>query len=122
MVKNRKLIVRSWCIRCARAGRSDPYRRRARQDEEEREQHITTWSIDYAFMIVNGDLFTREEMERIGWDKTRDTVLVSEDLATGGIRAHLVVAPVDKDQGRHRRIWTRRCACSCQVGSRTIDC
>ena len=29
-------------------------------------------------------------MERVGWDKTRDTMLVSEDLATGGIRAHLV--------------------------------
>ena len=40
--------------------------------------------------------------------------LVSEDLATGGIRAHLVSAkrkrrPVDsrKCQGRHRRIWIR---------------
>ena len=43
-------------------------------------------------MIDNGDSCTREEMERIGWDKTRDTVLVSEDLATGGIRAHLVLA------------------------------
>ena len=32
------------------------------------------------------------EMERVGWDKTRDTVLVSEDLATGGIHAHLVLA------------------------------
>ena len=31
-------------------------------------------------------------MERVGWGKTRDTVLVSEDLATGGIRAHLVLA------------------------------
>ena len=41
-------------------------------------------------MIDNGDLCTREEMERVGWDKTRDTVLVSEDVATGGIRAHLV--------------------------------
>ena len=43
-------------------------------------------------MIDNGDLCEREEMERVGWDKTRDTVLVSEDLATGGIRAHLVSA------------------------------
>ena len=34
-------------------------------------------------------------MERVGWDKTRDTVLVSEDLATGGIRAHLVSAKGD---------------------------
>ena len=75
---------------------------------------MTTWSIDYAFMIDNGELCTREEMERVGWDETRDTVLVSEDLATGGIRAHLVFAkrkrrPVDsqKDQGRHRQ-----CACS----------
>ena len=33
---------------------------------------------------------TREEMERVGWDKTRDTVLVNEDLAIGGIRAHVV--------------------------------
>ena len=49
-------------------------RRRARQDEEEREQHITSWSIDYAFMTDNGDLCTREEMERVGWDNTRDTV------------------------------------------------
>ena len=68
---------------------------------------MTTWSIDYAFMIDTGDLCTREEMERVGWDKTRDTVLVSEDLATGGIRAHLVLGKrkrrlVDsrKDQGR----------------------
>ena len=84
---------RSWCVHCVRgAGRSDAHRRRARQDEEEREQHMTTWSIDYAFMIDNGDLCTKEEMERVGWDKTRDTVLVSEDLATGGIRAHLVLA------------------------------
>ena len=27
---------------------------------------MTTWSIDYAFMIDNGDLCTREEMERVG--------------------------------------------------------
>ena len=84
---------RSWCVQCVRgAGRSDAHRRRARQGEEEREQHITTWSIDYAFMIDNGDLCTREEMERVGWDKTRDTVLVSENLATGGIRAHVNLA------------------------------
>ena len=43
-------------------------------------------------MIDNGDLCTREEMERVGWDKTRDTVLVSEDLDTGGFRAHIVLA------------------------------
>ena len=48
-------------------------------------------------MIDNGDLCTREEMERVGWDKTRDTVLVSEDLATGGIRAHLVSAKGNGD-------------------------
>ena len=53
---------------------------------------MTTRSIDYAFMIESGDLCTREEMERVGWDKTRDTVLVSEDLASGLIRAHLVLA------------------------------
>ena len=90
---------------------------------------MTTWSMDYAFMIDKGDLCTKEEMERVGWGKTRDTVLVSEDLATGGIRAHLVSAkrkrrPVDsrKDPGRHRRIWIRRCVCSYLVGSRTSDC
>ena len=58
---------------------------------------MTTWSIDCAFMIDNGDLCTREEMERVGWDKTRDTVLVSQDLATGGIRAHLVSAKGNGD-------------------------
>ena len=58
---------------------------------------MTTWSIDYAFMIDTGDLCTREEMERVGWDKTRDTVLVSEDLATGGIRVHLVSAKGNGD-------------------------
>ena len=59
---------RSWCVHCVRgAGRSDAHRRRARQDEEEREQHITTWSIDCAFMIDNGDLCTRGEMERVGF-------------------------------------------------------
>ena len=36
-------------------------------------------------------------MERVGWEKTRDTVLVSEDLATGGIRAHLVLAKGNGD-------------------------
>ena len=42
---------RSWCVHCIRrAGRSDAHRRRARQDEEEKRQHMTTWSIDYAFM------------------------------------------------------------------------
>ena len=71
---------RSWCVHCVRgAGRSDAHRRRARQEEEEREQHMTTWSIDYAFMIDNSDLCTKMEMERVGWDKTRDTVLVSEE-------------------------------------------
>ena len=39
----------------------------------------------------------QEKMERVGWDKTRDTVLVSEDLATGGIRAHLVMAKGNGD-------------------------
>ena len=58
---------------------------------------MTTWSIDYAFMIDTGDLCTREEMERVGRDKTTDTVLVSEDLATGGIRAHLVSAKGNGD-------------------------
>ena len=48
-------------------------------------------------MIDNGDLYTKEEMERVGWDKTRDTVLLSEDQATGGIRAHLVSAKGNGD-------------------------
>ena len=61
------------------------------KDEEEREQHMTTWSIAYAFLC------TREEMERVGWDRTTDTVLVSEDLATGGIRAHLFLAKGNGD-------------------------
>ena len=101
-----RILYRSLCVHCVRgAGRSDAHRRRARQGEEEREQHMTTWSIDYAFMIDNGDLCTGEEMERVGWDKTRGTVLVIEDLATGGIRAHLLGKrkrrPVDSrnDQG-----------------------
>ena len=41
-------------------------------------------------MIDNGDLCAREEMERVGWDKTSDTVFGNEDLAIGGIRAHVV--------------------------------
>ena len=48
-------------------------------------------------MIDSGDLCTREEMERVGWDKTRDTVLVSEDLAIAKIRAHLVLAKGNGD-------------------------
>ena len=48
-------------------------------------------------MIDNGDLSTREEMERVGWDKTRDAVLVSEDLATGGIRRDPWIAGKIKD-------------------------
>ena len=90
---------RSWCVHCVRGtGRSGAHRRRARQDEEEREQHMTTSSID------TGDLCTREEMERVGWDKTRDTALVSEDLATGGIRAHLVSAKGNGDPWIARKI------------------
>ena len=43
---------RSWCVHCVRgAERSNAHRGRARQCEEEREQHMTTWSIDYAFII-----------------------------------------------------------------------
>ena len=53
---------------------------------------MTTWSIDYAFMIDIGDMCTKEEMKRVGWNKTKDTVLVSEDLAIEGIHAHLVSA------------------------------
>ena len=45
---------------------------------------MTTQSIDHASMTDKGDLCTRE-MERVGWCETRHTVLVSEDLATGGI-------------------------------------
>ena len=37
---------------------SDAHRRQARQDEEERERHIKTGSIDQAFIIDNGDLCT----------------------------------------------------------------
>ena len=89
---------RSWCVQCVRgAGRSDAHRKRTRQDEEEREQQMTTWSIDYTFMTDTGDLCTIEEMERVGWDKARGTVLVSEDLATGGIRAHIVLAKGNRD-------------------------
>ena len=91
---------RSWCVLyIAYEEQGDPMRiadERARQGEAEK-KHMTTWSIDYLFMIDNGDLCTREEMERVGWDKIRDTVLVSEDLATGGIRAHLVLAKGNGD-------------------------
>ena len=48
---------------------------------------MTTWSIDYAFMTV----------VICAQDKTRDAVLVSEDLATGGFRAHLVSAQGNGD-------------------------
>ena len=85
------------CTLRTRSRRSDAHRRRAGQDEEEREQHMTTWSIDYSFMGDSGDLSTRVELERVGWDKTRDTVMVSEDLATGGIRAHHVSAKGNGD-------------------------
>ena len=55
-------------------------------------------------MIDNGDLYTKEEMERVGWDKTRDTVLLSEDQATGGIRAHLVSAKGNGDPWIARKV------------------
>ena len=48
-------------------------------------------------MTDNGDLCTREEIGHVGWDKARDTVLVSDDRATGGIRAHLVLAKGNGD-------------------------
>ena len=51
-------------------------------------------------------------------EKTRDIVLVSEDLATGKRKRR----PVDsrKDQGRHRRIWIRRCACLYQKNQQLL--
>ena len=48
-------------------------------------------------MTDNGGLCTREEMRHVGWDKARDTVLVSEDRATRGIRARLVLAKGNGD-------------------------
>ena len=119
------IFHRSWCVHCVRgAGRSDAHRRRARQDEEGREQHLTTWSVDYAFMIDNGDLCTREEMERVGWDKTRDTVFGER----GSVHWRNPCASfLDKrnwrpvDSWKDRRNWIRR-ACSYQVGSRTSEC
>ena len=54
---------RSWCAHCVRgAGRSDAHRRRARQSEEERGQHMTTWSIDYSF---RARIWPLEESEHI---------------------------------------------------------
>ena len=78
-------------------GNADEQDKMSKEDEEGREQHTTTWSIDYAFMIDSGVLSTRDQVEGVGWDKTRDTVLVSEDLAAGRIRAHLVLAQGNGD-------------------------
>ena len=65
---------RSWCVLCIayeEQGDPMPIADGARQGEAEKEQHITTCNIDSVFMIDNGDLCTREEMERVGWEKTR---------------------------------------------------
>ena len=39
----------------------------ADEQDKGREQHLTTWSVDYAFMIDNGDLCTREEIDGASW-------------------------------------------------------
>ena len=79
--------------------------------------------------LTMGDLCTKEEMERVGWGKTRDTVLVGEDLATGGIRAHLVSAKGNGDPWTAGKIKDDveefgygGALGSYQVGSRTSDC
>ena len=64
---------------------------------------MTTWSIDSAFMTDKGDL-GRKEMERVGWNEIRDTVLVSGDPATGGIRAQLVLAQGNGDPWKAGKI------------------
>ena len=99
----------SWCVHCVRgAGRSDAHRRRARQSEEERGQRMV--------------ICAQKEMELIGWRKTK-RYSVGEQ-ASGHWRNPCTSClgkrkrrPVDsrKDQGRHRRTWIRRCACSDQV-------
>ena len=50
----------------------------------EREQHITTWSIDFAFMIDNGD--------GASWMGQDQRYSVGERGSGGGIHAHLVLA------------------------------
>ena len=97
---------RSWCAHCA---------------QEERGQHMTTWSIDYAFMIDNGDLCTREEMERVGWDKTRAKIWPLEESAhiLSQQKETAWIAGKIKDDIEE---FGYGGACSYQVGSRTSDC
>ena len=120
---------RSWCVHCVRgAGRSDAHRRRARQDEEEREQDMTTWSIDYAFMIDTLICAQERRWNELGGIRQRYSVGKRRSghwrnpcTSCLGKRKRRSVDS-RKDQGRHPRIWIRRCACSYQVGSRASDC
>ena len=85
---------RSWCVHCVRgAGRSDPHRgSKDDKDAEDRENAISTWSMDYCFMTDNAEMLTKKEMEQAGWERVKDTVIVCDDRRTGGVRAHLVCA------------------------------
>ena len=87
---------RSWCVHCMRgAGRANPHRAKddgGEEIEEERQQGITTWSMDYGFMVEGGELYSRKELaeQNIEEGKARATVMVWEDSRTGGVKAHVV--------------------------------
>ena len=86
------ISYRSWCVHCRRArGIAAPHRSSAEETKEEKEGAISSWSMDYTFLTEDFELLTRTEAEEHAYkDKIKDTVLVSADRKTGGIKAHLV--------------------------------
>ena len=83
---------RSWCVHCRRArGIATPHRGNEEEVSEAKEGAISSWSMDYTFLTEDFELLTRTEAEELVYrDKVKDTVLVSTDRKTGGIKAHLV--------------------------------
>ena len=80
---------RDWCIHCVKGqGRQCPHITRG--GEEEGKEIWTTWAMDYCFLTEDCQLLTKEEVERHGQEKVKDTVMVCEDQASGGVKAHLV--------------------------------
>ena len=83
---------RSWCVHCRRArGIAAPHRSSEEETKEGKEGAISSWSMDYTFLTEDFELLTRTKAEEYAYkDNVKDTVLVSTDRKTGGIKAHLV--------------------------------
>ena len=84
---------RCWCVHCVRGlGRSNPHKSaKVDAEEEDRLNAVTTWSMDCCFMVEDGNIYSRQDMEdlKVPDAKVKSTVLVTEDRRSGGIKAHV---------------------------------